>query len=219
MLKIDIITLFPELIRAHLGFLPFKKAISMGLLKVDITNLRDFAIDSRGTVDDKPFGGGTGMLLMVEPIFKALAKVIEQAPDIPNKRVILLNPRGKKYNQKMAEDFSKSQHLIFICGRYEGVDARVEKYLATDNVSIGDYVLSGGETPTLAILESVTRLIPGVLEKEDATVKESFSNGKLEHPQYTRPAEFNGWVVPNILLGGNHQEIKRWQEENSEKTS
>jgi tRNA (guanine37-N1)-methyltransferase len=217
MLKIHVITLFPELIEAHLEALPFKRAVEKQKLEVTNVNLRDFALDSYGMVDDKPYGGGTGMILMIEPIFKALEQIKGSHPNT-KKRIILLTPRGKTYSQTMAQDFSREEHLILICGRYEGVDARVEKYLATDNISMGDYVLSGGETPALAIMESVTRLLPGVLEKKDATKKESHTqNYGIEHPQYTRPEEFNGWSVPEILLSGHHKNIEQWKKQNAKR--
>jgi tRNA (guanine37-N1)-methyltransferase len=209
MITFDIITLFPELFSEHLNNLPFKKAIQKGLIKVNLHNLRDYALDKRGTVDDKPYGGGTGMVLMIEPIYKALQ-------DIENKeKTVLMTPLGTKYTQKKAGEYSQLSQITLICGRYEGVDARVEENLVDECVSIGDYVLSGGEIPALAIMESITRLIPGVLEKEDAAVKESFTDGTLEHPQYTRPEEFHEWKVPEVLLSGNHKEIERWKKENS----
>lgn len=178
-------------------------------------NLRDYALDSYGTVDDKPYGGGTGMILMVEPIYNALTDILgkdfeKQQED--SSRVIVLSPRGKKFTQKLAMELSQESHITLICGRYEGVDARVEESLATDIISIGDYVLSGGELPALVIMEAITRLIPGVLEKDDATEIESFSDGKtLEFSQYTRPENFKGLEVPKVLLSGNHKEIKAWR--------
>ena len=211
MLTFDVITLFPELFEEHLNHLPFKKAIQKGLLKVNLHNLRDYALDSYGTVDGKPYGGGTGMVLMVEPISKALGRIENK------ERTVLMSPRGKKFDQKKAVEYAGLQQITLICGRYEGVDARVEEHLVDESVSVGDYVLSGGELPALAIMESVTRLLPGVLEKEDAAAKESFENGFLEHPQYTRPEDFKGMKVPEVLLSGNHKEIEKWKKENSTK--
>ncbi|OGC56502.1 tRNA (guanosine(37)-N1)-methyltransferase TrmD [candidate division WWE3 bacterium RIFCSPLOWO2_01_FULL_41_9] len=211
MLTFDVITLFPELFEEHLNHLPFKKAIQKGLLKVNLHNLRDYALDSYGTVDGKPYGGGTGMVLMVEPISKALGRIENK------ERTVLMSPRGKKFDQKKAGEYAGLQQITLICGRYEGVDARVEEHLVDESVSVGDYVLSGGELPALAIMESVTRLLPGVLEKEDAAAKESFENGFLEHPQYTRPEDFKGMKVPEVLLSGNHKEIEKWKKENSTK--
>ncbi|HLC93796.1 MAG TPA: tRNA (guanosine(37)-N1)-methyltransferase TrmD [Patescibacteria group bacterium] len=209
MLTFDIITLFPNLFNEHLNALPFKRAINRGIIKVNFHNLRNYAVDSYGTVDDKPYGGGTGMILMVEPICKVL-------DNIPNKqKTILLSPRGNKYNQKKAKEYSKLSQITLICGRYEGVDARVEEHLTDEIISIGDYVLSGGEIPSLVIMESVVRLLPGVLEKGDAASKESFEYGLIEHPQYTRPEDFKGMKVPKVLLSGNHKEIEKWKRQNS----
>jgi len=210
MLRFNIITLFPQLVETHLKELPFKKALEKGAIDVQITNLRDFAIDKHGTVDDKPYGGGTGMLLRIEPIHKAL-------DTIENKeRIILLSPKGERFTQEKAKELAKCENITFISGRYEGIDARVEDY-TTDIISIGDYVLSGGELPLLVIMESITRILPGILEKEDAATKESFEEGYLEYPQYTRPEEYDNKKVPEILLSGNHAEIEKWKKENSQK--
>jgi tRNA (guanine37-N1)-methyltransferase len=210
MLKFNIITLFPQLIQPHLEELPFKKAIEKELIAVNTVNLRNYAIDRHGTVDDKTYGGGTGMLLRIEPIHQALS-------EIPNKQIIiLLSPKGEKFTQEKAKELAKKENITFISGRYEGVDARVEDYV-TEIISIGDYVLSGGELPLLVIMESITRLLPGVLEKEDAASIESFEGNTLEYPQYTRPEEYDGKKVPEILLSGHHAEIEKWRKENSKK--
>ncbi|OGC79063.1 tRNA (guanosine(37)-N1)-methyltransferase TrmD [candidate division WWE3 bacterium RIFOXYD1_FULL_43_17] len=218
-MRFNVLTLFPELIQPHLEFLPFKRAVEKNAAEYKLWNLRDYALDKRGTVDDKPFGGGTGMLLMPQPIYDALNDIHGESPEDTIKkggtRVILLSPRGKKYNQKYAEELTKAREVTLICGRYEGVDARVEENYVTDIISIGDYVLSGGEVPALTILESVTRLLPQVIEKEDAVTNESFSNGSLEYPQYTRPEIFKGKKVPDVLLSGNHKEIEKWKKDNS----
>ena len=219
MIRFNVLTLFPELIQPHLEFLPFKRAVEKNAAEYKLWNLRDYALDKRGTVDDKPFGGGIGMLLMPQPIYDALNDIHGELPeDVVKKegtRVILLSPRGKKYNQKYAEELTKAQEITLICGRYEGVDARIEENYVTDVISIGNYVLSGGEVPALTILESVTRLLPQVIEKEDAVTNESFSNGNIEYPQYTRPEIFKGKKVPDVLLSGNHKEIEKWKVENS----
>lgn len=207
MLKINVITLFPQLIKPHLEELPFKKAIENKELEVNIINLRDFALDNYGTVDGKPYGGGTGMILMVEPIHKALESIKNK------RRVVLLSPKGKRFNQQTAREFSKEDNITFICGRYEGIDHRVEEYV-TDIVSIGNYILSGGELPALTIMESVTRLLPGILDTS-ATTDESFENDNLEYPQYTRPEIYDNKRVPKVLLSGNHAEIEKWKKENS----
>lgn len=224
MLKFNVITLFPDLIEIHLKNLPFKRALEKNIAEYSVCNLRDFAIDKRGTVDDRTYGGGVGMVLMIEPIYKALQSVyksknIQDVKDQKGNRIILLSPRGERFNQKKAEELAKCGEITLICGRYEGIDARVEENLVTDVISIGDYVLSGGELPALSIMESVTRLLPGVLEKEDASRIESFSNneGEVEYPQYTRPEDFYGMKVPEVLLTGNHKEIQKWRDQNSKK--
>ena len=212
MLKFNLITLFPQLIEPHLKELPFKRAIEKEIIDVNLINLRDYALDKYGTVDDKPYGGGVGMLLRIEPIHQALRKIPEK------ETIILLSPKGEKFTQKKARELSKKSNITFISGRYEGVDARVEDYV-TDIISIGDYILSGGELPALTIMESITRLLPGVLEKEDAAEIESFEGETLEYPQYTRPEEYEGKKVPEVLLSGHHAEIKKWRKENSKKIS
>ncbi len=209
-MKLNIVTLFPEIFEKHLEYLPFKKAIELNKIEVNLIGLRNFALDSYGTVDGKPYGGGKGMLLMVEPIFNALQTI---KPTSENRKTILLSPRGKKYTQKVAREYQKLDELTLICGRYEGVDERVNNY-CDEMISIGDYVLSGGELPALIIMESITRLQPGVLDDETTAV-ESFSEDTLEYPQYTRPEEFKGHKVPQVLVSGNHAEIKKWRKENS----
>jgi tRNA (guanine37-N1)-methyltransferase len=209
----DVITLFPELFTEHLNRLPFKKGLENNLISINLHNLRDHAIDKHGTVDEKPYGGGTGMILMVEPIHKALE-------NIQNKeRVVLLSASGRKYDQKTARDLLTSSQITLICGRYEGVDARVAEHFATDVISIGDYVLSGGELPALVIMESIVRLIPGIIEKEEAVVNESFTDGYLEYPQYTRPENYKDMKVPEVLLSGDHKKIEEWRKNNRIKIS
>ena len=214
MLKINVITLFPQLIKSHLEELPFKKAISKGVIDVNLVNLRNYALNEYGSVDDKPYGGGTGMLLRIEPIHNALKDL--NLDKSQNNAIILLSPKGKKFTQQMAKDLLSKDTITFISGRYEGIDARVEEY-ATEIVSIGDYVLSGGELPSLVIMEAVTRLIPGVLEKGDASQIESFEDDLLEYPQYTRPEEYDNKRVPEVLLSGNHAQIEKWRKENSKR--
>lgn len=226
MLKFEIITVLPQLVNTHLDFLPFKRAISKNSLQVNVINLRDFALDSYGTIDDKPYGGGVGMVLMIEPIYKALLTIYPEFSDVsleffipelkkkyPNDRIILMDPKGDVYKQAAARDLSTLDRIVFICGRYEGVDDRVTQFLITNRISIGDYVLSGGELPALTIMESITRLIPGALEKSEAVADESFSESEseLEYPQYTRPEEFKGQKVPEILLSGHHKKIQEWK--------
>jgi len=238
MVKFNIITLFPSLFNEHFANLPFKKAIEKNLAEYNLIDLRNFSTNKYGSVDDTPYGGGVGMILMIEPIFRALSEIhgkekmeerIKNGKSVgKNKKIIVLSPRGTKFNQKKAEELSKCEEISIICGRYEGIDARVEKHIATDVISIGDYILSGGEIPALAIMESVTRLLPGILEKEEAVKVESFSsfskeifsaekNKFIEYPQYTRPENFLGLEVPKVLLSGNHKEIEKWKKENSKR--
>ena len=227
MITFDVVTLFPRLFTEHLNNLPFKRAIDNNVTKVNLWNLRDFAIDKRGTVDDKPFGGGVGMILMIEPIFKALSSIyperIGKSKSIDSSflrlskksRIVVLSPRGKRYDQKLASELANMEQITLICGRYEGIDARVEKYLATDVISIGDYVVSGGELPALVLMESIVRLQSGVLEKKEATKNESFTKDFIEYPQYTRPGDFEGLKAPDVLLSGNHEEVEKWRKEQS----
>lgn len=224
MITFDIVTLFPQLFTEHINNLPFKKAIEKNVAKYNLWNLRDYAVDKRGTVDDKTYGGGVGMILMIEPVYKALEGVYGKngIPDKTSKkeRVVVLSPGGKVFSQKMAEELSKCDRITLLCGRYEGMDARVEENIATDVISIGNYVVSGGELPALILMESITRLLPGVLEKEDAAKLESFSNeggNEVEYPQYTRPENFKEMKVPEVLLNGNHKEIEKWRKEKSKK--
>ena len=230
MINFDVITLFPQLFTEHLNTLPFKKAVEKKISEYKLWNLRDFSVNSYGSVDDETYGGGVGMILMVEPIYNALVEiygknVIEklikdgEKKSLPkDHRIVVLSPRGETYTQQKARELSKCTQITLICGRYEGIDARIEENAATDVISMGDYVLSGGEIPALAIMESITRLLPGVLEKEDASKIESFSEkNKVEYPQYTRPENFMGLKVPEVLLNGNHKEIEKWRQVNSVK--
>jgi len=239
-MRIDIITLFPNMFSGPFEESIIKRAQDKSLVKINIHNLRNWAIDKRGTVDDKPYGGGVGMILRPEPIFNAIKDIKKQynnrttrlqSPEatadggqVEQSKIILLSASGKPYNQKKAVELSKLDHLILLCGHYEGVDQRVADYLCDEEITIGDYVLTGGEIPAMVIADSVVRLIPGVLEKPAATQNESFSSAEalakadnpqpsLEHPQYTRPENFLGFKVPKILLSGNHKEIEKWQKE------
>jgi tRNA (guanine37-N1)-methyltransferase len=221
MIKFDVVTLFPQLFTEHFANLPFKRAVEKNIAQYNLWNLRDFAVDKRGTVDDKTYGGGVGMILMVEPIYKALEAIYGKGK-IPEKsskkqRVVVLTPAGESFTQQKAKEFSEYDQITLLCGRYEGMDARIEENIATDRISVGNFVLSGGELPALSIMESVTRLLPGVLEKENVTKIESFSNGNIEYPQYTRPEDFRGMKVPNILVNGNHKEIEKWRQSKSKK--
>jgi tRNA (guanine37-N1)-methyltransferase len=209
-MKIDVLTLFPEMFAGPLDESIVKRARAAGLLDLSIHNLRDYTHDRHRTVDDKPFGGGPGMLLKPEPIFEAVEHLAGGET-----RVILLSPSGRKFNQSLARELAPQNHLLLICGSYEGCDERVREALADDDLSIGDYVLSNGALPAMVIIDAVTRLLPGVLGDDESARDESFSPGLpgLEYPQYTRPAEFRGMKVPEVLLSGNHAEIARWRAE------
>jgi len=209
-LRIDVITLFPEAFRSVLESSIIGRALREGRAEVVLTNLRDFAPDARGTVDDKPFGGGPGMVLMCDPVYKAVEYA--QGLDPRRARVILLTPQGEPLRQPRVRELAQEGRLLLVCGHYEGFDERIRQ-LADLELSIGDYVLTGGELPALVVIDAVVRLIAGVLGAEDGTHEESFSGGLLEYPQYTRPREFRGMAVPEVLLSGNHAEIARWRAE------
>jgi len=212
MIKFDVITIFPEIFDSYLKESLLFRAQKKRLLKINIHNLRKWAKDRHHSVDDKPFGGGRGMVMKVEPIYRAIQSLKKQKA-----KVVLFSPRGKKFNQTMATKWSKSSHFIFICGRYEGVDERVAEHVADEIVSIGDYVLMGGELPALVVIEAISRLIPDVLGKSELLKKERITKEKgfLEYPQYTRPAVFKKWPVPKVLLSGYHKKIEDWRTKNS----
>ncbi len=188
------------------------RAKSRGLIEINAVNLRDFAHDRHRTTDDAPFGGGPGMVMKPEPVFEAVESLVFRSAGT-KPRVLLMTPQGRRFNQKFAEELARESHVIIICGRYEGVDERIRERLATDEVSIGDYVLTGGELAALVIADAVSRLIPGVLGDETSCETDSFSSGLLEYPQYTRPADYRGMEVPEVLLSGNHAEIAKWRRE------
>jgi tRNA (guanine37-N1)-methyltransferase len=204
--RIDILTLFPEMFAGPLGHSMIGRAIERGLLQVRLTNIRDFATDRHRTVDDYPYGGGPGMVMKPGPIFEAV-----EAVATPESPIILLSPRGRRFSQRIAEELARHEHLVLVCGHYEGVDERVREHLASDELSIGDYVLTGGELAAMVVVDAVGRLLPGVLGGVQSTAEESHSSGMLEYPHYTRPPEFRGWPVPEILLSGNHGEIAKWR--------
>jgi tRNA (guanine37-N1)-methyltransferase len=205
----DVLTIFPEIINAYLNESILKRAREKKILDVRVVNIRDFASDRHRTVDDAPFGGGAGMVFKPEPIFKALDALKEDG--VP-RRVVLLSPRGKPFSQSMAEDFSREEkRFVFICGRYEGIDERVSISLADEEVSIGDYIITGGELAALVVMDAAARLIPGALGDKSSIEDESFSWKMLDYPHYTRPSEFMGLKVPEVLLSGNHNEIWRWR--------
>ncbi|NQT07051.1 MAG: tRNA (guanosine(37)-N1)-methyltransferase TrmD [Candidatus Omnitrophica bacterium] len=205
-MKIDVLTIFPDMFGCVLNESIIKRARSSGRVKIDVHNLRRWTRDRHKSVDDKPFGGGAGMVMKPDPIFKAVDKLKKKTS-----RIVLLTPQGKTLNQRVAKRLAKAKHLILICAHYEGVDERVRKNLATDEVSIGDYILTCGELPAMVLIDSVTRLIPGVLGHKDSAKFESFEDNLLEHPQYTRPAVYKGLKVPEVLLSGNHGKIKEWR--------
>jgi len=208
-MQFHIITIFPKILDSYFNESILKRAQKAKLIQIKTHNLRDFVFDRHRTVDDKPYGGGPGMVLMIEPIYKCLKSIRRKRKS----RIILLDPAGRQFNQKIAQGYSKIDQLIFICGRYEGIDARVDK-LIDEKISIGPYVLSGGELGAAVIIESVSRLLPGVLGKMKSLQYETFSgkkNDTVEYPQYTRPEKFNKWRVPKVLLSGNHQEIEKWR--------
>ena len=239
-MQFDIITIFPEFFAGPLDYGIVRRAREARLIETRVHDLRDFAHDRHRTVDDRPFGGGAGMVMKPEPIFEAveslLGGTIPQAPT--GTTIVLLSAAGKLFRQETARRFAQLERIVLICGRYEGVDERVAERLATDEISIGDFVLSGGELPAAMVLDAVTRLIPGALGNEDSAVDESFSAGKiaqaetgtrlakpetprgiLDYPHYTRPQSFRGWEVPEVLMSGNHEEIRRWRREKAlEKT-
>lgn len=208
-MRIDVLTLFPRMFEGPMGESIIGKAQERGLVDLHISNFRDFSDNKHQNVDDYPYGGGAGMLLKVQPVYDNLQK-IEEASPTKNKRVILLDPAGKPFDQKMAEEFSKEEHLVFICGHYEGYDERIRS-LVTDEVSLGDYVLTGGELGAMVMIDATVRLLPDVLGNNASAQTDSHSTGLLEHPQYTRPAVFNEMEVPAVLMNGNHQLIAQWQ--------
>ncbi|WP_462409947.1 tRNA (guanosine(37)-N1)-methyltransferase TrmD [Neobacillus sp. Marseille-QA0830] len=208
-MKIDILTLFPEMFTGVLGSSMLHKAAEKEAVEYNLVNFREFADNKHSSVDDYPYGGGAGMVLMPQPIFDAVEALKEKAQSKP--RVILLCPQGTRYDQKKAEELAKEDHLIFICGHYEGYDERIREHLVTDEISIGDYVLTGGELGAMVVIDSVVRLLPEVLGNQESHVKDSFSTGLLEHPHYTRPADFRGMKVPEVLMSGNHRLIEEWR--------
>jgi len=216
-MKIDILTLFPEICRAPLSESMMKRAQESKIVDLRIHNLRDWTKDKHHIVDDAPFGGGQGMVMKPEPIFAAVEDLKQSAIKNQQSKIILMSPPGRRLNQKMATDLSKESHLIVICGHYEGVDHRVIEHLVDLEISIGDYVLTNGAIAAVVLVDAVVRLLPGALGHEHSAIDDSFSAGSLEGPQYTRPAEFRGWKIPEVLLSGNHAEIAKWRIEEARK--
>jgi tRNA (guanine37-N1)-methyltransferase len=217
MLRVDIITIFPDFFREVVEFGIIRRARNAQLVEITAHDLRQWTTDKHHIVDDRPFGGGDGMVLKPEPIFDAVEALTgaSKREDFPDRtRVVLLTPQGRVFNQTVAQEFADtSSHLVFVCGRYEGVDERVADVLITDEISIGDYVLSGGEPAALVMIDALVRLLPGALGSDTSAVFESFTEGLLDYPHYTRPPEFRGMKVPDVLLSGNHNEIERWRRE------
>ena len=207
-MRLDILTLFPEMF-SPLKESIIKRAVEDGKIEINITNIRDFANPPHYRCDDMPFGGGAGMVMMCEPLFKAIESVMQI-----NSKIFYMSPRGKVFNQGLAREMSKFEHIILLCGHYEGIDQRVIDYFNIEELSIGDYVLTGGEIPAMVVADSIIRLIPGVI-REESTREESFSENLLEYNQYTRPAEFRGMSVPEVLLSGHHKNIEDWRKQQS----
>jgi tRNA (guanine37-N1)-methyltransferase len=207
-MKIDVLTLFPAMFAGPLDESIVKRARDAGLLDLKIHNLRDWTHDRHKTVDDRPFGGGPGMLLKPEPLFEAIENLKREKT-----RVILLSPAGRQFNQAIAHELAQQEDLLLVTGHYEGFDGRVQEKLADDELSIGDYVLTNGALPAMVVIDAVTRLLPGALGDDESSHDESFSHGLLEYPQYTRPAEFRGMKVPDVLVSGHHAEIEKWRRE------
>lgn len=216
-MRIDIVSLFPEMF-SPLAHSIMKRAQEADYLSIKLTNPRDFAFDKHRIVDDTPFGGGAGMVMKPDPIFRAVESIVLAAGEL-NRRIILTCPGGTTLTQQKVKELASYEHLVFICGHYEGIDARVREHLAHEAISIGDYVLTGGELPAMVMVDAVARMVPGVLGSGSSAPEDSFYNGLLEYPQYTRPREFNGWEVPEILLSGHHKEINRWRRKQSLKNT
>ncbi|MFX4261742.1 tRNA (guanosine(37)-N1)-methyltransferase TrmD [Pelotomaculum propionicicum] len=213
-MKIDILTLFPEMFAGPFSSSILKRAQDSGLIDINLVNIRDFSTNKHHTVDDTPYGGGAGMVMAPEAIFGAVEDVVKKIEGAQS-RVVLMCPQGRPFSQAIALELARERNLVLICGHYEGVDERVREGLVTDEISIGDYVLTGGELPAMVLVDAVTRLIPGVLGESASVEEESFNTGLLEYPQYTRPREYRGQAVPDVLLSGHHEEIRKWRRRQS----
>ena len=212
-MRFHVLTLFPRMFDSPLSGGVIERARASGLLDIRVHDIRDYAHDRHRTVDDYPFGGGPGMLMKAAPLFEAVEAVtVRLTEEVP---VVLLSPQGRRFTQRTAEELARLDDLVLVCGRYEGVDERVRQNLVTDEISIGDYVLSGGELAAMVVIETVARLVPGVVGSSESTLSDSFTTGLIEHPQYTRPAEFRNWPVPEVLLSGDHARIARWRRRES----
>jgi len=211
-MRFDVFTLLPDTFSPYLQASILQKAAERGLLDFQVHNIRDYTHDRHHTTDDTPYGGGGGMVMKPEPIFEAIESVLGAPPACP---VILMTPQGRVFNQKIAIDLASQPQIALLCGRYEGIDERIREHLVTDEISIGDYVLTGGELPALILIDAIARLLPGVLGDPDGAMDDSHASGLLEYPHYTRPPEFRGWGVPETLLSGDHGKIARWRREQS----
>ncbi len=215
-MRIDVLTLFPEMFQVPFGVSIIKRAVDNGLVTIKVHNIRDYTHDKHHTVDDCTYGGGPGMVMKPAPIFEAVEAVrseISNETEVSRLPVILLSPQGRLFSQQVAQELSRYSHMVLICGHYEGVDERVHEHLITDEISIGDYVLTGGELPAMVVIDAVLRLVPGVLGSEESPLDDSHASGLLEYPQYTRPPVYRGWAVPEVLLSGDHARIARWRRE------
>jgi tRNA (guanine37-N1)-methyltransferase len=215
MLEITVLTLFPEMFEGVLGHSMMKRAIDAGNVQVDLVNFRDFATDRHRTVDDSPFGGGAGMLLKPTPLFEAIESIHLNSAQQGSKRVVFLSPQGRPFTHEVAVELSEAPGLVLLCGHYEGVDERVREHLVTDEISMGDFVLTGGEIAAMAVMDAVIRFLPGTLGNVESAHTDSFASGLLEYPQYTRPSHYRNWTVPETLLSGNHQVIAEWRHRHS----
>ncbi|KAF0822947.1 tRNA (guanine(37)-N(1))-methyltransferase [Cytobacillus firmus] len=213
MMNIDVLTLFPEMFEGVFGHSILKKAAENQAVTYNVINFREYADNKHKTVDDYPYGGGAGMVLKPQPIFDAVEDLRSKSGASP--RVILMCPQGERYTQRKAEELAEADHLIFVCGHYEGYDERIREHVVTDEISIGDFVLTGGELGAMVVIDSVVRLLPGVLGNQESHMKDSFSTGFLEHPHYTRPADFRGIKVPDVLISGNHRLVEEWRAKES----
>jgi tRNA (guanine37-N1)-methyltransferase len=207
-MRFDRVTIFPEIFRGVFEFGIIRRAVEAGLVEINVRDLRDYTHDRHHQVDDRPFGGGAGMVMKPGPLFRAVEHVTHGSPGA---NVVMLSPQGRLFGQREAEEFAGREHLVLICGRYEGVDERVVERVATDEISIGDYVLSGGEIPAMVVIDAVARLVPGALGSAESARQDSFADGLLDYPHYTRPAEYRGLKVPEVLISGHHGEIERWR--------
>ncbi|MDI7741639.1 tRNA (guanosine(37)-N1)-methyltransferase TrmD [Lysinibacillus fusiformis] len=210
-MNIHVLSLFPDMFTGVFGSSILKKAQEKGAVSLEVSDIRDFSTNKHKQVDDYPYGGGAGMVLKPEPMFQAVEAITEGRKP----RIILMCPQGERFTQKKAEELAMEEDLVFLCGHYEGYDERIRTNLVTDEISIGDFVLTGGELPAMTVIDAVVRLLPGVLGQQDSHIQDSFSTGLLEHPHYTRPADFRGMKVPDVLLSGNHANIDKWREQES----